>query len=119
MFRFTAHGRIGRIDQPKGTGAIVRISVAADRLVEGQDGQWTKTEWLNAVCFDTALNEQMLTELEVGQSVNLDGRIETRRREVGDRKISDYNFVITRFERLSKPKANGKPKPATQTGAAA
>lgn len=119
MFRFTLQGRIGRIDQVKGTSAIVRVSVAADRLVEGQDGSWTKTEWLSAVSFDRALNEKMLVELEVGQSVTLDGRVEPKKRQVGDINIYDQSFVITRFERLSKPKANGKTKPAQPAEATA
>lgn len=119
MFRFTIQGRIGRIDQVKAPDAVIRIAIAADRLVEGQDGAWTKTEWLNCVSFDRALNTRMLTELEVGQSVTLDGRIEPRKREVGDRKITDHSFVITRFDRLSKPKPNGKAKSAPQEEAAA
>lgn len=112
MFRFTIQGRIGRIDQVKAPDAVVRISIAADRIVEGQDGAWTKTEWLNCVSFDRALNQRMLTELEVGQSVTLDGRIEPRKREVEGRKITDHSFVVTRFDRMSKPKANGKAKSA-------
>ena len=119
MFRFTIQGRIGRIDQVKAPDAVVRISIAADRIVEGQDGAWTKTEWLNCISFDRALNQRVLTELEVGQSVTLDGRIEPRKREVGDRKITDHSFVVTRFERLSKPKPNGKAKSTPQEEAAA
>lgn len=119
MFRFTIQGRIGRIDQVKAPDAVIRISIAADRIVEGQDGAWTKTEWLNCVSFDRALNQRMLTELEVGQSVTLDGRIEPRKREVGDRKITDHSFVVTRFDRLSKPTANGKTKSPPQEEAAA
>lgn len=119
MFRFTIQGRIGRIDQVKAPDAVIRVSIAADRIVEGQDGAWTKTEWLNCVSFDRALNQRMLTELEGGQSVTLDGRIEPRKREVGDRKITDHSFVVTRFERLSKPKANGKAKSPQQEEAAA
>ena len=119
MFSFTIQGRIGRIDQVKGTDAIVRVSIAADRIVESQDGAWTKTEWLNCVSFDRALNTRMLTELEVGQSVTLDGRIEPRKREVEGRKITDHSFVVTRFDRASKPKANGKAKAAPQPEEAA
>ena len=119
MFRFTIQGRIGRIDQVKAPDAVVRISIAADRIVEGQDGAWTKTEWLNCVSFDRALNARMLTELEVGQSVTLDGRIEPRKREVESRKITDYSFVVTRFDRMSKPKPSGKAKSTPQEEAAA
>lgn len=107
MFRFTLQGRIGRIEQVKGTAAIVRISLAADRLVEGPKdgsrGAWTKTEWVSAVSFDEKLNRELLTALEVGQSVTLEGRIEPRKRHVGEATITDHSFVVTKFERLSKP----------------
>ena len=110
MYRFTAQGRIGRIDELKKNG--LRLSIAADRLVDGPDGQWTKTEWLSLISFDAEFNTKMLTELESGMSVKIEGRIEPRKRPFGDTKIYDHNFVITRFERLSKPKANGKAKQA-------
>lgn len=114
MFHFTAQGRIGRIDRlptkNAGDASIVRVSVVTDHQVQGQHGAWTKTEWLNAVSFDPALNEKLLSELEVGQSAALDGRIETRRRAVGDRNITDFSFVITRFAPLLQP--DGEPPPA-------
>jgi single-stranded DNA-binding protein len=100
MFRFTLTGRIERV---KGDATIIRISLAADRLVEGKDGAWTKTEWVSAVSFDEKLNRELLAALEVGQSVTLDGRIEPRKRQVGDATITDHSFVLTKFERLSKP----------------
>lgn len=105
MFRFTAQGRIGRIDQVKGTSEIVRVSVAADRLIEGKDGAFTKTEWLGLISFDKAQNEKMLIALEVGQSIKVDGRVEPRKREQNGQTIYDHSFVITSFERLSAPKA--------------
>lgn len=108
MYRFTAQGRIGRIDQLNKGG--LRISVASDRLVDGPDGQWTKTEWFSVISFDAALNTRMQVELEVGQSAKFEGRIEPRKRPVGDIKIYDNNFVVLKFERLSKPKAPAKTK---------
>lgn len=112
MFRFSFQGRIGRIEQVKGTADIVRLSLAADRLAEGPDGAWTKTEWVSCISFDRALNEKMLIELEKGQSANIDGRVEPRKRKMGETTIYDTSFVITRFERLSKPKATAKSKNA-------
>lgn len=114
MFRFTLQGRIGRIEQVKGTSAILRISLAADRLVEGpRDGSrsaWTKTEWLSVVSFDESLNARLLAEREAGQigvgiTAILEGRIEPRKRQVGDAKVADYTFVLTRLEPLTKPAA--------------
>jgi single-stranded DNA-binding protein len=112
MFRFTVQGRIGRLEPVKGMAEILRLSIAADRLVEGATGAWTKTEWLSVVCFDRALNERLLTELEVGQSVAIDGRIEPRKRPVGDKMITDHSFVLTSFALLSKPKPAAKTKAA-------
>jgi single-stranded DNA-binding protein len=111
MFRFTLQGRIGRIEQVKGDATIVRISLAADRLVEGKDGAWTKTEWVSAVSFDEKLNRELLAALEVGQSVTLDGRIEPRKRQVGEATITDHSFVLTKFERQTNP-AKGAAKAA-------
>jgi single-stranded DNA-binding protein len=116
MFRFTLQGRIGRIEQvPRkdgGDATVVRISLAADRLVVGRDGAWTKTEWLAVVSFDEKLNRELLAALEVGQSAKLDGRIEPRKRQVGDASIADHSFVLTKFERLSKPPAKAAAKAA-------
>ena len=108
MFRFTLTGRIGRIEQVKGDAAIIRISLAADRLVEGKDGAWTKTEWVSAVSFDETLNRELLTalaigHLQVGMAVTLDGRIEPRKRQVGETTITDHSFVLTKCERVSTP----------------
>jgi single-stranded DNA-binding protein len=110
MFCFTAQGRIGRLERIKGLAEIIRLSIAADRRVEGATGQWTKTEWLSVVCFDRALNERLLTELEVGHSVSIDGRIEPCKRPVGDKSITDHSFVLTSFALLSKPKPSAKSK---------
>lgn len=108
MFSFTATGRIGRIgriERPKGTDAIVRLSIAADRLVDGPSGKWTKTEWLAAVSFDRALNELLTEELSVGDAVEITGRSEPRKREVGDARITDHSFIVERFKLNSRPKA--------------
>ncbi len=116
MFRFTLQGRIGRIEELKHN--TLRLSVAADRIVEGPNDTWTKTEWLGAVSFDPALNTQMLTELEKGQSVTLEGRIVPRMRERDGKKLYDHTLEITRFQLHSKPKAPAKAKPAPAEAAA-
>ena len=112
MFRFTAQGRIGRI-QELAKGAL-RISVAAERIVEGKSNTWTQTEWLGCISFDAELNKRMLTDLEVGQNVTLEGRLVPRDREVDGKKLYDTTMEITGFQRGAKPsaKANGKAKPA-------
>lgn len=121
MFRFTAQGRIGRIQQIAKQG--LRISVAADRLAEGPQGAYTRTEWLTCISFNAELNRSLETELEVGMSVKLDGRVEPRKRDVQGVTVYDTSFFIERFERLSKPKASAKPRkeaePPAQDAAAA
>jgi hypothetical protein len=44
-------------------------------------------------------------------AVTLDGRIEPRKRQVGEATITDHSFVLTKFERQSKP-AKGAAKAA-------
>lgn len=112
MFRFSVQGRIGRLEPVKGLAEILRLSIAADRLVDGANGQWTKTEWLSIVCFDRTLNERLLTELEVGHNVAIEGRVEPRKRPLGDKMITDHSFVLTSFSLLSKPKPAAKTKAA-------
>ena len=111
MFRFTAQGRIGKIAPMAKSG--LRISVAADRLAEGAQGAYTRTEWLTCISFDADLNRRLELELEVGMSVKLDGRIEPRKREVQGVTVYDTSFFIERFERLSKPKASAKTRKET------
>jgi single-stranded DNA-binding protein len=109
MLRFTVQGRIGRIDQVKSSPTILRLSVAADRRVDGRPDDplsaWTKTEWLSVVCFSEPLNQTILAELEVGASVTLEGRIEPRRRQVGEVAVTDHSFILTAVQRLTLPAA--------------
>ena len=58
MFRFTAQGTIGRI-QALSKGAV-RISIAADRIIEGPAKTWTQTEWLGCVSEHAAKPSQCL-----------------------------------------------------------
>ena len=119
MFRFTAQGRIGRIQQIAKQG--LRVSIAADRLAEGPQGAYTRTEWLTCISFDADLNRRLEVELEVGMSVKLDGRLEPRKRQVEGVTVYDTSFFIERFERLSKPKTSVRKEatPPPQRDAAA
>jgi single-stranded DNA-binding protein len=117
MFRFTAQGRIGKIEELG--RKTLKISIAADRLVEGRDGQFTKTEWIRCVSFDETLNAEMLTQLEKGDSVSFEGRIVPTVWLKGEQKIYDNTFEITRYQRLSRPKAKSAPKKADETAEAA
>lgn len=111
MFRFTVQGRIGVINEYRNN--TLSISIAADRLVEGRDGQYTATEWLRCVSFDADLNKEMLSVLEKGQMVSFEGRIVPRVRDKqAEKKIYEPTLEIQRFERGAKPRANGRSKPA-------
>lgn len=117
MFSFTAQGRIGQIkDLAKGG---VRISIAADRLAEGPDGAYTRTEWLSVLSFDPEIVKRIDDELEVGQSVKITGRVEPRKRMVDDKPVYDTSFFILSFERLSKPTPKAKSKSADTEAAPA
>lgn len=111
MFCFTVTGRIGSMQKLAKDG--LRISVGAERLAEGPDGAYTRTEWLGCISFDPALNEKLQHDLEVGMNVKLDGRIEPRKRMVDGKALYDTSLFIGAFERLSKPKATAK-KPASE-----
>lgn len=118
MFRFTVQGRIGAINEY--THNTLSISVAADRLVEGRDGQYTATEWLRCVSFDADLNKEMLIALEKGQLVTFEGRIVPRVRDRNaDKKLYEPTLEILRFDRGAKPKANGRAKSTPAETAAA
>ncbi len=111
MFRFTAQGRIGSINQYKNN--TVSISLAADRLVEGRDGQFTTTEWIRCVSFDADLNKRLLTDLDKGQSVTLEGRLVPRVRDkTADKKVYETTLEITGFQRGEKPRALSARTPA-------
>lgn len=117
MFRFTAQGRIFRIQELKSN--TLSITLVADRIVEGRDDTWTATEYLGCISFDAELNRQMLTDLEKNQNVTLEGRLIPRKRMVNDKPVYDTTMEITGYKRISKPKANGKHAPADQADASA
>ena len=112
MFRFTANGRVGSINQYKNN--TVSISLAADRIVEGRDGQFTATEWIRCVSFDADLNKRLLTDLDKGQSVTLEGRLVPRVRDKNpDKKVYETTLEITGFKPGAAPKAqSAQAKPA-------
>jgi single-strand DNA-binding protein len=74
-------GNVGRDPEmrftPGGT-AVTTFSVATNRRVRGQDGQWTdETEWHNIVTFEK-LAEQCNEYLAKGRKVYIEGRLQTR-----------------------------------------
>lgn len=117
MFRFTAQGRIFRIQELKSN--TLAITVVADRIVEGREDTWTATEYLGCVSFDADLNKRMLIELEKGQSVTLEGRLVPRKRMVEGKPVYDTTIEITGYSRGAKAKANGKAKTAETDQASA
>ncbi|KAF0177872.1 MAG: hypothetical protein FD160_2438 [Caulobacteraceae bacterium] len=118
MFRFAAQGRIGSINEYR--NSTLSISIAAERLVEGRDGQFTATEWMRCVSFDPALNKQMLIDLEKGQTVQFEGRLVPRVRDKSaTSKIYDTTLEIASFKRTSKPKAKAEKPVAAEPAEAA
>jgi single-strand DNA-binding protein len=74
-------GNVGRDPEmrftPGGT-AVTTFSVATNRRVRAQDGQWTdETEWHNIVTFEK-LAEQCNEYLTKGRKVYIEGRLQTR-----------------------------------------
>lgn len=74
-------GNVGRDPEmrftPSGT-AVTTFSVATNRRIRSQDGQWTdETEWHNVVTFEK-LAEQCNEYLNKGRKVYIEGRLQTR-----------------------------------------
>ena len=109
--------RIGKIEELG--RKTLKISIAADRLVEGRDGQFTKTEWIRCVSFDETMNAEMVTQLEKGDSVSFEGRIVPAVWLKGEQKVYDNTFEITRYQRLSRPKSKSAPAKKTDEAAEA
>lgn len=97
MFRFTAEGRIGRLERAKGNPGVARLSVTAPRYADHQNRNTIRLEWLACVCFDATLTDRIMRDLSVGDRVTLEGRIEPRPRQLGDLRIIDHTFVVTGF----------------------
>lgn len=117
MFRFNAQGRIGTLARAKANNAIARVSIATDRQIDGQEGPWTKTEWLGCVSFDADTTERIMRELQVGDTVTLEGRVEPRKRQIGEINATEHAFVVTDF--TLHPKAGAKPRRAGKPEVAA
>lgn len=112
MFRFSAQGRIGSINQHRNN--TLSVAIAADRIAEGRDGAFTLTEWMRCVSFDPALNKQMLTDLDKGQIAQFEGRLVPRVRDKNATpKVYETILEVTAFKRISKPSAKAE-KPVVE-----
>jgi hypothetical protein len=107
MFSFKVQGRIGAINEY--VRNVVRISVAAERIVEGKSDNYTATEWMGCVSFDANLNKKLMAALAVGQNVTLEGRIIPRVRDKNaEKKIYDPALEILSFSAGAKPRAKSE-----------
>jgi len=112
MLSYSVSGRLGRLDRLKSERFILRLSIASDRLIDGPSGKWTKTEWLGAVCFDETLNQRLTAELAAGDLIELSGRIEPRKRAIGEIRVTDHSFIVERFKLVSRPKTRNQEQAA-------
>jgi hypothetical protein len=104
MFRFTVQGRIGSIKEYKNN--VVRVSVAAERIVQGRSDNYTATEWAPCVSFDPNMNRKLMADLSVGQNVTIEGIIVPRPRDKNaEKKIFDLSLEIVSFQPGARPKA--------------
>ncbi len=85
MFTFKVQGRIGSINEYKNN--VVKISVAAERVVQGRSDNYTATEWAPCVSFDPELNKKLMASLVVGQNVTLEGLVVPRPRDKNAEKM--------------------------------
>jgi hypothetical protein len=118
MFRFTVQGRIGSINEYKNN--VVRISVAAERIVQGRSDNYTATEWAPCVSFDPSLNKKLMAGLSVGQNVTFEGQIVPRLRDKNaEKKVYDLSLEILNFTAGARPKAKTEKSASAETADAA
>ena len=67
---------------------------------------------VGAVCFDEALNQRLTAELAAGDLIELSGRIETRKRAIGEIRVTDHSFIVERFKLIFRPKARNQEQAA-------
>ncbi len=106
MFRFTAEGRIGRLERAKAKPTVARLSVTAARRDPRRNDAFS-LEWLSCVSFDPELTDRIMRDLSVGDRVALEGRIEVRQRQIGDIRITDHSFIISGFQHPQKGPTTG------------
>ena len=117
MFSFKVQGRIGSINEYKNN--VVRISVAAERIVQGRSDNYTATEWAPCVSFDPALNKKLMSALSVGQNVTIEGIVVPRPRDKNaEKKIFDLTLEIQSFSAGARPRAQTEQPAAEQTASA-
>ncbi len=118
MFSFKVQGRIGSINEYRNN--VVRISVAAERIVQGRTDNYTATDWAPCVSFDPALNKKLIAGLSVGQNVTLEGIVVPRPRDKNaEKKIFDLTLEIQSFSPGAKPRAKSADQPAAEHAASA
>ena len=110
MFSFKVQGRIGSINQYKNN--VVRVAVAAERIVQGRSDNYTATEWAPCVSFDPALNKKLMATLSVGQNVTIEGLVVPRPRDRdAEKKVFDLTLEIQGFSPGAKPRTQTSEHP--------
>ena len=104
MINYATFRIIGRIGNIHATDKVTHISVASDRQVKGQDGNWTtKPNWNTVTLFSDSLRKR-LANAKVGKKGNLvifEGSIQTNSYEKNGEKTYETNLVAQDFDLLS------------------
>ena len=98
---FQIIGRIGNINAQE---KVTHVSIASDRPVKGNDGEWnTETNWNTVTIFSDSLRKR-LANTKVGRKGNqviLQGSIQSNSFEKNGEKIYRTNLVAQDFDVLS------------------
>ena len=104
MINTTQFRIIGRIGTTHAKEKVTHISVAADRQVKGEDGNWsTEANWNTVTIFNDALRRRLANE-KVGRKGNLmifEGTIQTNAYEKDGSKLYQTALVVQDFDVLS------------------
>jgi len=95
---------IGRIGKINGGNKVTRISIASDRQVKDNDGNWTtEASWNDVTIFNESLRK-LLDKETVGKKGNLvivQGSIQPNSYEKDGKRVYQTNLVAQDFSVLS------------------
>lgn len=104
MLSFSVTGTIGCVLTTAPDEPTLAISSALTRNDEPP-----RVAWVLCVAREPALRAKILQHLREGDLVRIEGKIEQRRRQVGELAFHSVGFVIHSIERLPSPSEGAAP----------
>lgn len=104
MISFSLTGAIGCVLNTSPYELTLAISSVLER-----EGAPMRVAWVLCAARDPALRAHILSQLREGDHVEVKGKIEQRRRRIGELPFHSVGFVISSIERLPSPNGAGAP----------